>query len=141
MRAEFNKIPYTLYFEDYNHSHIGGDSRFAVWEQADAFVVMYSISSAQSFQEMGTALSRVVQLRGNSDCLILVGNKADLEKQREVTKQAGADLAATYSCSHFEISARTKEGLSEVVDFLVPKLFARRRKLETEKTNRYCTLL
>lgn len=44
---------------------------------------------------------------------MLVGNKTDVAVGREVSKQEGALLARTWSCPHWETSARTGANVDE----------------------------
>ena len=49
------------------------------------------------------------QIKSNADehiCLVLLGNKCDLEEERVVTKEEGEDLAASYNLPFFESSAK-----------------------------------
>ena len=38
---------------------------------------------------------------------ILIGNKADLESEREVSKEEGEQLAKLLECKYYETSAKT----------------------------------
>jgi len=40
--------------------------------------------------------------------MVLVGNKADLKEQRELTYEDGANLAKQWGCPFFETSAKIK---------------------------------
>lgn len=47
--------------------------------------------------------------------LILVGSKADLESDREVSKEDGKALADKFGCPFFETSAKTRVNVDEVL--------------------------
>lgn len=44
---------------------------------------------------------------------VLVGNKCDLEQEREVAKEKGEALAKEINCKFMESSAKTKVNVSE----------------------------
>jgi GTPase SAR1 family protein len=46
--------------------------------------------------------------------MVLVGNKCDLEKEREVSEEEGKELAETNGMLFFETSAKTGKNVEEV---------------------------
>ena len=46
--------------------------------------------------------------------MVLVGNKCDLEQEREVTRERGKMMAEYYGAAFFEVSARTGVNIDEV---------------------------
>ena len=47
---------------------------------------------------------------------ILIGNKIDLELDREVTKEEGEQLAELLECKYFETSAKSGQNINESLD-------------------------
>ena len=45
--------------------------------------------------------------------MVLVGNKCDLESERQVTTTEGQDLAKSFGCPFFESSAKTRINVEE----------------------------
>lgn len=87
--------------------------RYLKW--ANAFIVVYSIVCRASFDEASRYLdiiSKYQRLSGNDGPVALVGNKADLERYRTVSRGEGEGLAARLDCAYFETSAA--EDLSSV---------------------------
>ena len=79
---------------------------------------MYSITSRSSFDEAASIydqLLRVRDLNRGELCCVLVGNKCDLEDQREVSTKEGADLAAEFQCAFFETSAKVRHNVEESI--------------------------
>ncbi|XP_055844622.1 uncharacterized protein DDB_G0283357 isoform X2 [Episyrphus balteatus] len=82
----------------------------------DLFVVVYSVVDRPSFKTAEKVLhylkeSEMLLTRG----AILVGNKTDLERHREVTRQNGRKLAKEVACKFIE----TSSGLDHNVDELL----------------------
>ena len=47
---------------------------------------------------------------------MLIGNKADLEDEREVSKEEGEQLAQMLECKYYETSAKTGQNVNEALD-------------------------
>jgi GTPase KRas protein len=78
---------------------------------ASGFLCVYSITSRQSFEEIYTDRERIRRVweyaQADVDVpTVLVGNKCDLEDQREVTVDEGLALAKQFNCEHVEASAK-----------------------------------
>jgi GTPase KRas protein len=56
---------------------------------------------------------------------MLVGNMADKEHEREVSKEEGAALARMFGCEFIETSAKTAQNVERVFTNLVRKLRAK----------------
>ncbi|KAM9138153.1 GTP-binding protein Rit2 [Pangshura tecta] len=101
----------------------------------EGFIICYSITDRQSFQEAAEFKELIYRVRHTYDIpLVLVGNKIDLEEFRQVSTEEGMSLAREYSCSFFETSAALRFYIDDVFHGLVREI---RRKedslLLTEK--------
>ncbi|XP_016401295.1 ras-like protein family member 12 isoform X2 [Sinocyclocheilus rhinocerous] len=80
--------------------------RYLSW--ANAFIIVYSIDNRNSFEacqqylETVTLYSKGLQPEAP---VILLGNKVDMERYRQVSKADGAALALRFGCLFFEVSA------------------------------------
>ena len=78
------------------------------YHNASLAVIVYSIDNQKSFEDLDMWLK---DLRTNSSPdvkIFLIGNKADLEDKRKVTKEAGQNFANAHNISFFtESSAKT----------------------------------
>ncbi|KAK2869382.1 hypothetical protein Q7C36_001253 [Tachysurus vachellii] len=80
--------------------------RYLAW--ASAFLIIYSIDSRLSFevcQQYVEAVTLYTKGLQPEAPIILVGNKVDMERYRQVNKADGATLAARFGCLFFEVSA------------------------------------
>merc|ERR1712010_317343 len=62
---------------------------------SQGFVLVYSITAQDTFEEMGKFKEQIEQNKGKGEKvpIALVGNKIDLESERKVTTEAGEALA------------------------------------------------
>lgn len=67
-------------------------------KNGQGFVVAYSITSQQSFQDIRSMREQILRVKGGSDRIpiLLVGNKVDLIHQREVSTVEGMALAQVW---------------------------------------------
>ncbi|KAA8523106.1 hypothetical protein F0562_009529 [Nyssa sinensis] len=81
---------------------------------AAAAVVVYDISSMDSFQRAKKWV-RELQRQGNPNLImLLVANKADLETKRQVQKEEGEQYAKDNRLLFFETSAKTAQNVNEL---------------------------
>ncbi|KAH6880735.1 P-loop containing nucleoside triphosphate hydrolase protein [Thelonectria olida] len=102
--------------------------------EADAYMLVYSIASRESFDLIRTRHDRIRDVResclpnGLSDTLlerwksgprILVANKADLKEAREVSTEEGEALARELGIDFMEVSAKNHHQVMEAVRQIV----------------------
>jgi GTPase SAR1 family protein len=82
---------------------------------AHAFILVYSVTHRVTFEDVVGYCSQVRRVKCDPNTLfILVGNKCDLEYEREVSYEEGAALANELGCDFFETSAKTGENVQPV---------------------------
>ena len=87
--------------------------------KGDVFVVVFSIVERSSFIEASTIRDQVCRILGKEEApqsvpVVLVGNKCDLEAQREVSAEDGMSLAASWNVPYLEASAKTRTNVKEI---------------------------
>ncbi|XP_047201409.1 ras-related protein Rab-15-like [Girardinichthys multiradiatus] len=83
------------------------------YRRAQGIVFVYDITNMPSFQHIAKWACDVDEYVPDDVQTILVGNKADEEFSRQVTKDQGKKLAETYGMEFFEASASTSNNISE----------------------------
>ncbi len=78
-------------------------------QRADITVLVYDISSRESFAELAYWIDAVESYSPSYTQFVIIGNKLDLEKDREVPSNEGATLASTHGGFFFETSAKTNQ--------------------------------
>eukprot|EP01098_Paradermamoeba_levis_P012307 TRINITY_DN5359_c0_g1_i1.p1 TRINITY_DN5359_c0_g1~~TRINITY_DN5359_c0_g1_i1.p1 ORF type:complete len:191 (+),score=37.21 TRINITY_DN5359_c0_g1_i1:70-642(+) len=78
------------------------------------FVVVYAVTSRSSFDEVQSFRDQILRAKDSDKVpLVLVGNKADMERERQVTTTEGQDLARLFGCPFIEASAKTRTNVDE----------------------------
>lgn len=83
------------------------------------FIVCYDITSKDSFQCVTLWLNEIKKNSGDEDVqIILIGNKSDLDDERQVTTEQGQNFANNHKIPFFETSAKEGTNLNEVFETL-----------------------
>ncbi|XP_064624267.1 GTP-binding protein Di-Ras2-like isoform X1 [Lineus longissimus] len=132
-----NKQVCTLQITDTTGSHQFPAMQRLSISKGHAFILVFSITSRQSLEELKPIYNEVLEIKGDVDGIpiMLVGNKCD-ENAREVTEREGNELAKKWSCAFLETSAKTNHNVKELFQELL-QLEKRRTmslQLETKKS-------
>ncbi|QDS68998.1 hypothetical protein FKW77_009394 [Venturia effusa] len=80
----------------------------------EGFILVYSITSRASFDEMKSFHRQILQVKKQDSWpMILVGNKTDLAAEREVSTKEGEALAQSFGCPFLETSAKRRQNIDE----------------------------
>ena len=84
-------------------------------KNGQGFVIVYSITNLQTYQDIKTMKEQIMRVKGTDKVpMLLVGNKCDLEHQREVLMTDGQALAQHWGCPFIEASAKSTQNVNEV---------------------------
>ena len=87
------------------------------------FLLVYAITSRGSFDEIVAFKEQILRVKDKDKVpMILVGNKSDLEPERQVTTGEGQDLARTFTAPFMESSAKTRVNVEEAFFELVREI-------------------
>ncbi|PRP89016.1 hypothetical protein PROFUN_02294 [Planoprotostelium fungivorum] len=87
------------------------------------FIIVYSITSAQSFQKLNGTYEQILRVKDvDSYPVVILGNKSDLEKDREVTTSDGKSFSDRISAPFFEASAKARINVEEPFKQLVREI-------------------
>ncbi|XP_074148914.1 GTP-binding protein REM 1 isoform X1 [Sminthopsis crassicaudata] len=89
----------------------------------NAYAIVYSITDRSSFEsasELRIELRRTRQ--ADNIPIILVGNKADLVRCREVSMEEGRDCAMVFDCKFIETSAALQHNVAELFEGIVRQI-------------------
>ncbi|KAL4625094.1 ras and EF-hand domain-containing protein-like isoform X1 [Arapaima gigas] len=103
------------------------------FRKADGVVVVYDVTAEQSFRAVQQWLSSVQDGAGEDIPILLLGNKMDMEKEREVQTRLGRMLAEDSGLEFYECSAFSGCNVMESMVHLA-KILKEREDTEKEKT-------
>jgi len=84
-------------------------------KNGQGFILVYSLVNGQSFHDIRPMREQICRLKGTDKVpIVLVGNKVDLELEREVASEEGRNLARSWGCPFFETSAKSKRNVDEL---------------------------
>ena len=95
-------------------------------------ILMYDITNKKTFDAITKWIKDIIDAKGKDFPIVLLGNKCDMETERQVTKDEGEKLAQKYNLSFFETSNKTGKNIEEAGLELINKILDIREK--TRKT-------
>jgi DIRAS family GTP-binding Ras-like protein 2 len=87
-----------------------------------AFILVYSVTSRQSLEELGPIVRTMKEVKGDQITevpIMLCGNKKDESQRREVSTETGQKLANNWGCGYIETSAKNNENITELFQTLL----------------------
>uniref|UniRef100_A0A6B2LK74 Uncharacterized protein n=1 Tax=Arcella intermedia TaxID=1963864 RepID=A0A6B2LK74_9EUKA len=136
--------PYILELLDTSGSQQFLAMRDLYYKGGEGFLVVYSIVAQSTFNDIADTYDYLVNFRMkeglNTDCVVLVGNKVDLEDQRVISKEAGEQLANSLNCSFLETSAKSNINVQEMVQKLA-KLIVQHKHSSVSRQKGGCVFL
>ncbi|CBJ32986.1 Rab8A, RAB family GTPase [Ectocarpus siliculosus] len=73
---------------------------------AQGILLVYDVTDKKSFNSIRNWVAQIQQHADVAVNKILIGNKCDMDEDREVSREEGAQLAAEYGIQFFETSAK-----------------------------------
>lgn len=99
------------------------------FKDSDGFVLVYAITSAQSFVQATKLKEHLTKIHGPGKPIILAGNKLDLESDRVVLEEEAYQYAVSQQVGFFECSAKEFVNVNELFSGVV-RLIERQRKTD-----------
>ena len=83
------------------------------YRKADGIIIVFDVTNKESFEQIHNWVKSIYD---NVDCykeiqIIIVGNKIDLEEERQISKEEGLKLGEYFEISYFESSAKDSNGV------------------------------
>ncbi|CAK7568523.1 MAG: RAS1 protein [Sporothrix epigloea] len=101
----------------------------------EGFLLVYSITSRQSFEEITTFQQQILRVKDKDYFpMVVVGNKCDLESEREVTRQEGEALARSFGCKFIETSAKSRINVDQAFYDIVREIRRYNREMQGYST-------
>eukprot|EP00124_Ichthyophonus_hoferi_P004464 Ihof_evm3s496 gene=Ihof_evmTU3s496 len=108
-QCEVDNIPVILDILDTAGQEEYSAMREQYMQGGDGFLCVYSIIARESFAELSQIVKQILRVKDAASFpIVLAGNKVDMENERQVTTEEGAELAASLGGLPFvETSAKT----------------------------------
>ena len=74
---------------------------------ADGFLLVFAINDIESFKVLKDDYNRIVKNNKEKAPIIVVGNKCELEDQRQITSEQGMEFATKIGAKYYETSYLT----------------------------------
>lgn len=98
-------------------------ARDSYMRSGQGFICMYSITSHQTLREAKEFRNHIARIKGPEQfAMVLVGNKCDLDFERQVPTEEGEASAQGYECPFFEASAKSGQNVDEAFFELVRQI-------------------
>lgn len=95
----------------------------------EAFILVFSIDSPNSFSELNNFFDQLVMVYPKRQYpIVLVANKTDLpENKHQITLEQIIQKAEKWKVPHFEVSAKNDKNINEVFEYLVREIDKNRK--------------
>ncbi|CDK25714.1 unnamed protein product [Kuraishia capsulata CBS 1993] len=125
-----NQLGKTVNYKGFEYSieilDTAGQDEFSMMNQKHligihGYVLVYSITSRSSFDMLKIIRDKILDSTGQDQIpMVIVGNKSDLNLQRQVSQQDLKDLAQEFGgCPYIECSAKQNEKVSRAFEIIV----------------------
>ncbi|KAM3718525.1 Ras-related protein [Dirofilaria immitis] len=98
-------------------------------------LLIYDITDIHSFEKVKMWVKELKRMLGDDVYLMIIGNKVDLERNRNVDINEAVGYAKSIGAEHFETSAKDNTGVTQVFDYLVKDLVERAKHLQLQGTD------
>lgn len=109
----------------------------------EGFLLVFAINDLESFKVLEKKRNRILKTKGNASCpMVLVGNKQDLDSERQVNFSDAKEKADAWGIEYIETSAKTNFNCKEAFERLACKIVRMKSsEIVTKKTCPACNII
>lgn len=104
------------------------------YAEIEAYLITYSITERESFNYAANILQELRRQGRTEAAIILVANKNDLVRSRQVTEEEGKFLCERMSCKFIEVSAALNHRVDDLLVGLVQQIRLNPRRLAVQNS-------
>ena len=101
------------------------------YKAADGVFVVYDITDKSSFDDVDYFIENIKNNNNKNASIIIIGNKCDLKKKRQITVEQGKSKAKKYGVDFIETSALSGENIEKAFEIMIKKV----AKIDMEENN------
>lgn len=121
---DYQGVPCVLEILDTAGQETFSAMRELYMKNGEGFVLVYSITSHRSLEDLDPIRQGIIRHKNsNTVPMVLVGNKCDLAKKREVDMKDGKELSKEYGCPFLESSAKNDINITEIFHSLIDQIW------------------
>ncbi|AOW06204.1 P-loop containing nucleoside triphosphate hydrolase protein [Yarrowia lipolytica] len=146
-----NQFSKTIVYKgiEYNTEIIdtAGQDEFSIMNQkhllgVHGYLLVYSVTSRSTFDVLPIIHDKILNATGSSSIpLVIVGNKSDLDSQRQVSVEEAKELAASWGGAFVETSARDGTNVAKAFELLVEEIEKTQNKTDPAAQNKNCIVM
>ena len=95
------------------------------YKGAKGALVVYDITRKETFDSVDRWISEVLNSGDKNMTMLLIGNKCDLDNQRQVTKEQGEEKAKAFKVAFLETSASSGENLDVAFETIMKEVYSK----------------
>ena len=96
---------------------------YSFYRQAQGVLICYDVTNRESFENVKNWIDSIDNHAKPNIQKVLIGNKIDLIDDRKITKEEAQNLADEHNIPYFETSAKLDKNVSEVIHFIMDKVY------------------
>nr|CAD7259804.1 unnamed protein product [Timema shepardi] len=98
-------------------------------------LLMTEISGFESHSDVKNWVKELKKMLGSDICLVIAGNKIDLEKHRTVSVQNAEEYAESVGAKHYHTSAKLDRGIEEMFLELSQRMIEQAQESDLQKAS------
>ena len=100
---------------------------------AEGILLIYDVTKRNTFEAITGWVESIKEQKGENFPVVLIGNKCDLNEEREVDKEEGENEAKKNGFLFFETSSKDGTNVEEATIALISKVIELKKNQNTEK--------
>ena len=95
------------------------------YKGAKGALIVYDITRKETFDSVDRWISELVNSGDKNMTMLLIGNKCDLDNQRQVSKEQGEEKAKAFKVAFLETSASSGENLDVAFEMIMKEVYSK----------------
>ena len=95
------------------------------YKGAKGALIVYDITRKETFDSVDRWISELLNSGDKNMTMLLIGNKCDLDNQRQVTKEQGEEKAKAFKVAFLETSASSGENLDVAFEMIMKEVYSK----------------